>query len=1188
MVHGVCLTSLIDTGASVSLLRRDVLNLIINRTHRTFHVQHCGPLLGLGGVSLEVVGKTQISVAGIKQPLEVVVCDKLPHDMIIGDTSLRQGHSVIDLMRNELTWFSQKWPLRRHNQSGYSTIGPIVPETGNERINDVVRRNGDVFSAKGEKTGTCQTNSLRIPTVGPPICQRAYRMPLSKRQLVEDMITDMLHDDIIRPSSSAYASPILLIPKKDNEYRFCVDYRKLNAVTEADVFPLPLIQDIFDLVGNSTIFSTLDLKAGYHQLPVAEEDIHKTAFKTHHGLFEFKRVPFGLKSAPNFFQREMNKILSDLIGKCAYVYIDDILIFSKSEAEHIHHLKLVFDKLRSAGLKLKPTKCSFGLPEVKLLGYVLNKDGIKADPDKVAAIVNLKPPTTVKEVRSILGTCNYYRSSLEGFATIIEPLVALTRRNVRFTWNEQAQGAFEQLKALLTSAHVMATPDLNKEYKLYTDACDYAVGGILVQDSEDGIEKVIQYVSHTLTGSQRLWPTIQKEAFGVVYCIQKLRPYLFGARFRVFSDHKPIMSLFTQAMTNTRIQRWGVLLAEYGATIHYCEGKRNVRADLLSRIRNDDPNQVAIIDTEDPQDFEHFGEDDDVLNSLPLIHDGLDLHAVAVDQRKEFHDLWEEAHDSDNYAILNGVLYDMQPPHIHASIYPRLVLPTVYREAVIDRAHRECGHLGHWKTMHRIKEAYVWKSMRKDVRSQLRNCVICLTHNRHPQREGVGDSPIASYPVQIISMDLIGPLVESPNGSRYILTIIDFCTGWAEAFPLPNKTNECVWTAFANGFIARHGVPEVLLTDCGAEFTAFAFEKYLQQIGIEHRTTTPFHPQCNGKIEKFNSTIKAMIQKAVNNTPSKWESVLNDALLAYRASVSTTTGYTPHFLMTGRMLRMPLQKALRVSNEDAFGNRLDALAKALKISREMTVDSRKHNKERLERKANTQTFSPGDSVIIKAEARIPLTSRWEPRWTITKVKGRVIYLHHQQTGKTKVLNREKVRLVNPALNWDDCNPRPLRKRARGTQIRKLQRTSQENEQPDDMGANNDGTEPMLGDDHVNTRPSSVNTNGDETPHRHHKTNERRRKRRRRYSLSDNEAPPPEDRNTQPLSDQRPLFSRPVRNRTLTERARFAADNDYDTSDAETEAVTNHFRKRKTLAPTEAVQKKQRCEAIALCVLYTQF
>ena len=280
----VC-TALIDTGASVSLLRRDVLDLIIQRTHRSFHIEKSMPLQGLCGVSLAVCGKTQISIAGIPSPIEVVVCNQLPHDLILGDTSLRNGNSVIDLGKNELTWFSKKWPLKRHVPLGYSTVGPIVPETGNAQIDAVVRRNGDVFSAKGERTGDGHTNALRIPTVGPPINQRAYRMPLTKRKVVEEMIVSMLEDDIIQPSSSAYASPILLIPKKDGEYRFCVDYRQLNAVTEADVYPLPLIQDIFDLVGGSKKMSTLDLKAGYHQLPVAPEDIHKTAFKTHNGLY---------------------------------------------------------------------------------------------------------------------------------------------------------------------------------------------------------------------------------------------------------------------------------------------------------------------------------------------------------------------------------------------------------------------------------------------------------------------------------------------------------------------------------------------------------------------------------------------------------------------------------------------------------------------------------------------------------------------------------------------------------------------------------------------------------------------------------------------------------------------------------------------------------------------------------------
>ena len=443
----------------------------------------------------------------------------------------------------------------------------------------------------------------------------------------------------------------------------------------------------------------------------------------------------------------------------------------------------------------------------------------------------------------------------------------------------------------------------------------------------------------------------------------------------------------------------------------------------------------------------------------------------------------------------------MHQPHMNAPLYPILVLPSAFRESVIDRAHRECGHLGHWKTLRRITEAYVWRHMRKDVRLQLLNCPVCLTHNRHPQRYAMGEHVIASYPMEMISADLIGPLVESPNGSKYILTIIDFCTGWAEAFPLRSKTNECVWSAFSGGFIARHGVPQVLLTDNGKEFTAFVFERYLQQIGIEHRTTTPMHPQCNGKIERFNRTIKEMITKAVQNQPSRWESVLNDALLSYRASVSTTTGYTPHFLMTCRMLRMPLQKALRVSNDEAFGNRLDALASALKIARMMTVDSRKHNRDRLAKKATTQSYSPGDAVVIKAEARVPLTSRWENMCTVTRVRGPVLFLHHQQTGTTKVLNREKCRLVNSAQNWDTCNPRPRRKQTTSTQMRKLYHRSNETA-PNQEDVEN---ESVCGDMRERRNPSVERTRRNMTENKREvmlKRPANRRKRRKCQSLSE--------------------------------------------------------------------------------------
>ena len=305
------------------------------------------------------------------------------------------------------------------------------------RIDKRVRRNADIFSAKGEPLGKCDLEYMTIKTNCQPICQKAYRTPLHKRQLVEDSISEMLRDGVIVPSSSPWASPVTLVPKKDNTTRFCIDYRKLNAETVKNRYPLPLIQAIFDEMGGSKVFSTIDLKSGFWQIPVAPEDQAKTAFRCHLGHFECRRMPFGLCNAPAVFQRTMDKVLAGLIGVCAYVYVDDIIIYSKNMNDHETHLQSVFDRLREAGLKLKPTKCVFGLKEVKLFGFILNKEGIKADPEKVQAINEMSPPNSVKDVRRFLGMCSYFRGCLRGYAEKSVPLVELTRKHERFEWTDR-------------------------------------------------------------------------------------------------------------------------------------------------------------------------------------------------------------------------------------------------------------------------------------------------------------------------------------------------------------------------------------------------------------------------------------------------------------------------------------------------------------------------------------------------------------------------------------------------------------------------------------------------------------------------------------------------------------------------------------------------------------------------------
>ncbi len=298
----------------------------------------------------------------------------------------------------------------------------------------------------------------------------------------------MLEQGIIRKSSSPWASPITLVPKKSGELRFCVDYRKLNAVTVKDSFPLPLVQDIFDQLQGARIFSTLDLKSGYWQIPVAEADISKTAFICHKGLFEFLRMPFGLAAAPSQFQRSIEGVLHGLIGEACFVYLDDIVVFGSTQEEHLENLRKVMKRFRKFNFTLNPSKCKFARPSVLLLGYTISANGISANPEKVRAIVSLPRPTKVSEIRTFLGMTGYYRQLVPNYADISRPLLHLTTKNVPFEWNTECQQAFDKLKNVLTSDVVLAYPQTDKPYKLYTDASNYAVGAILVQEDDKGIE----------------------------------------------------------------------------------------------------------------------------------------------------------------------------------------------------------------------------------------------------------------------------------------------------------------------------------------------------------------------------------------------------------------------------------------------------------------------------------------------------------------------------------------------------------------------------------------------------------------------------------------------------------------------------------------------------------------------------
>jgi hypothetical protein len=401
--------------------------------------------------------------------------------------------------------------------------------------------------------------------------------PLELKEL-KDQLQELLDRGFIRPSVSPWGAPVLFVKKKDGSMRLCIDYRELNKVTIKNRYPLPRIDDLFDQLQGSQVFSKIDLRSGYHQLKIQEKDVQKTAFRTRYGHYEFLVMPFGLTNAPAAFMDMMNRIFREHVDRCVVVFIDDILIYSKSQEEHVEHLRIVLSILRKHQLFAKFKKCEFWLDNVAFLGHVVTKEGIAVDPGKVEAVVNWVRPSNAHEVRSFLGLAGYYRRFVEGFSRLAAPLTRLTRKNEKFQWSEECEQSFQELKQRLVTAPVLTLPSGSDGFVIYSDASHKGLGCVLMQQG-----KVIAYASRQLKTYERNYPTHDLELAAVVFALKIWRHYLYGERCEIYTDHKSLKYFFTQKELNMRQRRWLELLKDYDCTINYHPGKANVVADALSR-----------------------------------------------------------------------------------------------------------------------------------------------------------------------------------------------------------------------------------------------------------------------------------------------------------------------------------------------------------------------------------------------------------------------------------------------------------------------------------------------------------------------------------------------------------------------------------------------------------------------------
>ena len=481
----------------------------------------------------------------------------------------------------------------------------LVPEnmkfTPGERkkIIDLFLRNSDVFVRNDFDLGCTETVRHQIKlTDNEPISMPYRRIPTNQYQEVKNHIQKLLEKDIIQPSKSPYAAPIVVARKKDNSIRLCVDYRKLNQRTIRDAFPLPRIEESLDALHGSTLFSTMDLASGFHQIAMHPDDRHKTAFSTPFGLFEFRRMPFGLCNSPASFQRLMQQIFSDTVFQTLLVYLDDIVVYSQSLDEHLQRLEFVFERLRAHGLKLNPRKCHFFQEEVQYLGYTVSKEGISTSEDKVKVVKDWPLPKTLKELRAFLGFTSYYRRFVSKYAHVAKPLYGLiatfnknnphkSNGQLKPFWTPECSTAFNTLKTKLTSTDVSGFADYSKPFILETDASLNGLGAVLMQEQE-GRRRVIAYASRTLRPTERNdsnYSSAKLELLAVKWAVtEKFKDYLWGSAFEVLTDNNPISYLQTSAKLGATEQRWAMQLAQYNFTIKYRPGRVNTAADAFSRM----------------------------------------------------------------------------------------------------------------------------------------------------------------------------------------------------------------------------------------------------------------------------------------------------------------------------------------------------------------------------------------------------------------------------------------------------------------------------------------------------------------------------------------------------------------------------------------------------------------------------
>lgn len=903
-----------------------------------------------------------------------------------------------------------------------------TPQIVDSRYEPIVEKYRRLFREElPEKLAPTREIQHEIDTGDAKPINRPY-YPLSQEHRVEqeNQIRTLLEKGLIRPSASAWGSPVLFVAKPGGKWRMCVDYRMLNNVTRKDAYPLPRIQDCLDDIGKAKRLSKIDLTSGYWQIRVNEMSIPKTAFNTRSGKYEFIAMPFGLCNAPATFQRIMNDALRDFLGKFVVVYLDDIVIYSDSDEEHEKHLEQVFETLRKHELYAKPSKCVFGTPTLDFCGHIVGNGQVKPNAAKIQAILDWPTPRNVHEVRQFLGLASYYRRYISNFAQIASPLSDLLveadsdLRKKKFRpvrWTPTAQLAFNALKRKLVEDPVLSQPDRELPYRIETDASEWAIGCVLLQLGPDGKWHPIAYDGRKLNGAELNYPVHEKELLAIKYALRTWNEYIQnGTTTEVVTDHESLKYLTTTKTPSKRLARWIDEFSEYQLDIKYRKGSEAIVPDAISR-RPDfvgrGPANVAWTSTNaievdcalNPLDIDYNWEQ----AMIAFLQDGIEPE--DPEQRRQT----VELADIKEYEAEDGILYRKMRNSPSSPEYRVPFVATPNRRHFLEHYHKAFGHWSYPAIEGITRARGWWPQMAKDLKDFSNSCRECqLAQRPRPRLERETPQHIVSKdirPFEKWAIDFIGQLPCTPHGNRWLLTAIDIATGWPLARAIPEATAEAVADFLYEEIYCKFGAPKELLSDNGANLTAAITHHINTRMKTRHRYTTPYHPRTNGKVERLNGMLGSCLTKALIDRPTiEWDEVVHEALFACRIRAHSVSKISPFVLVYGMEPRVHgTDDEFKMQHiQDDFEARMEFIhtarheANALLVRRAIQTQKLRH--QAMLEKPSRKPFSKGNLVLVRNEDRTKFEPTYFGPFRILAVRPFGTYTLETMDGKKVLRN----------------------------------------------------------------------------------------------------------------------------------------------------------------------------------------